>query len=63
MIMTEIEITIPATSSRDPVEVENLTHTAVPAHDCFEEAVPILTNGPLGHGWACGICGTFLQAG
>jgi hypothetical protein len=32
-------------------------------HDCDENAVPYISDGPLGHGWECGICGTFLQAG
>ena len=32
-------------------------------HDCMEHAVEIATDGPLGHGWACNICGNFLQAG
>jgi hypothetical protein len=32
-------------------------------HDCHENAVPYFSDGPLGHGWECGVCGTFLQAG
>ena len=32
-------------------------------HDCNDCAVPVHTDGPLGHGWACGKCGAFLQAG
>jgi hypothetical protein len=32
-------------------------------HDCHEHAYPHPTDGPLGHGWSCGICGAFLQAG
>lgn len=32
-------------------------------HDCHEEAVYVKTDGPLGHGWECGQCGAFLQAG
>lgn len=32
-------------------------------HDCADNAVPTMTDGPLGHGWECGICGKFLQAG
>lgn len=34
-----------------------------PAHDCHENAVPYESDGPLGHGWECGVCGAFLQAG
>lgn len=34
-----------------------------PAHDCWENPVPYESDGPLGHGWECGVCGTFLQAG
>lgn len=32
-------------------------------HDCDENAVPYESDGALGHGWECGICGNFLQAG
>jgi ribosomal protein L37AE/L43A len=32
-------------------------------HDCDENAVPYVSDGALGHGWECGICGAFLQAG
>lgn len=35
----------------------------IPAHDCMENAVPYVSDGPLGHGWECGVCGEFLQAG
>jgi hypothetical protein len=36
----------------------------VPAsHNCEENAVPYKSDGALGHGWECGICGRFLQAG
>ena len=34
-----------------------------PAHDCWENPVPYESDGPLGHGWECGVCGAFLQAG
>lgn len=33
------------------------------AHNCEENAVPYKSDGALGHGWECGICGRFLQAG
>lgn len=37
---------------------------AVPDHDCNEHAVPYTNSGgALGHGWECGRCGAFLQAG
>ena len=32
-------------------------------HNCIENAVTYESDGALGHGWECGICGTFLQAG
>lgn len=32
-------------------------------HNCFDNAVPYESDGALGHGWECGICGEFLQAG
>ena len=32
-------------------------------HDCMENAVPYTSDGALGHGWECGRCGKFLQAG
>ena len=35
----------------------------LPVHDCWEHAVPYTSDGPLGHGWECGTCGAFLQAG
>jgi hypothetical protein len=37
--------------------------TPVPDHDGWENAVPYVSDGPLGHGWECGVCGEFLQAG
>lgn len=35
----------------------------VPPHDCDENAVTYKSDGALGHGWECGLCGRFLQAG
>lgn len=32
-------------------------------HDCDESAVPYFSDGALGHGWKCGVCDAFLQAG
>lgn len=37
--------------------------TKAKSHDCFDNAVPYESDGALGHGWECGICGKFLQAG
>lgn len=35
-----------------------------PDPECVEhEPVPYQSDGPLGHGWECGRCGAFLQAG
>ena len=37
---------------------------ALRSHKCMEHAVPYYErDGALGHGWECGICGCFLQAG
>ena len=33
------------------------------AHACMDNAVPYESDGALGHGWECGVCGAFLQAG
>lgn len=35
----------------------------VAAHSCDAEAVQYVSEGALGHGWECGVCGAFLQAG
>ena len=32
-------------------------------HVCSENPVPYTSDGALGHGWECGVCGAFLQAG
>jgi hypothetical protein len=32
-------------------------------HNCMDYAIPYKSDGPLGHGWECGKCGMFLQAG
>jgi hypothetical protein len=32
-------------------------------HDCIDHPVPYVSDGRLGHGWECGVCGAFLQAG
>jgi hypothetical protein len=43
---------------------EKTVRRDVPAHDCEENAVPYTNSGgALGHGFECGICGKFLQAG
>lgn len=35
----------------------------IPEHDCWENPVPYVSDGALGHGFECGVCGAFLQAG
>lgn len=35
----------------------------LPDHDCMENAVPYTSDGALGHGFECGVCGAFIQAG
>jgi len=35
----------------------------IPVHDCGEHPVEYESDGPLGHGFECGVCGCFLQAG
>ena len=37
--------------------------TPAASHDCWDNAVPYESDGALGHGWECGTCGKFLQAG
>lgn len=32
-------------------------------HVCADNPVPYVSDGALGHGFECGICGAFLQAG
>ena len=34
-----------------------------PTHDCMGNAVQYTGDGPMGHGWECGICGKLLQVG
>lgn len=41
-------------------ELITLNYGPVAAHEC--EWVPVTTDGPLGHGWECTICGEY-QAG
>lgn len=44
-------------------KLEPIVSNEGPEHDCMTNAVPCKTDGPLGHGWECGVCGEFLQAG
>lgn len=44
-------------------DVYGVSLDAVGGHDCWDHAVPYVSDGPLGHGWECGLCGAFLQAG
>lgn len=46
----------------DAYEIEQIEQRCAD-HDCQEHATYILTDGPIGHGWECGVCGDFLQAG
>lgn len=49
--------------THDSATAITCTETKRGAHDCYENAVPYTSDGPLGHGWECVICGRFLQAG
>lgn len=42
---------------------ESSVRAEPPPHDCWENPVPYVSDGALGHGWECGVCGAFLQAG
>ena len=33
------------------------------SHECLANAVEYVGDGPLGHGWKCGVCGDLLQVG
>jgi hypothetical protein len=65
----KIEIRVVPDSGLPPVRAgatsEAIAESGVesPPHDCWENPVPYESDGPLGHGWECGICGAFLQAG
>jgi excinuclease UvrABC nuclease subunit len=48
---------------RDTTSTEFALATRKQDHDCIAYAKPCFTDGPLGHGWKCGRCGSFLQAG
>lgn len=66
--LEEIGYALPSLSVGDTVEVEGKTWLCagvgwVEDHDCQENAVPYESDGALGHGWECGKCGAFLQAG
>lgn len=63
----EIEVRLlpdvpPVQSGQRQAELEK-SGGEVPAHDCWDNAVPYVSDGALGHGAECGICGAFLQAG
>jgi len=56
----------PAGPMPAPVGERETPSVAIPTskpHNCWENAVPYEGDGPLGHGWECGRCGAFLQAG
>jgi len=44
-------------------DAEVFTTDDIPEHDCWENAGPYKSDGALGHGFECKICGKFLQAG
>lgn len=44
-------------------EIVERSPRKVDPHDCEAHAVPYKSGGALGHGFECGICGKFLQAG
>ena len=44
---------------KDCLKAQNTT----PEHNCEDNAVPYESDGALGHGFECGVCGKFLQAG
>lgn len=36
---------------------------ATPSHECLDNAVEYVSDGPLGHEWECSVCGNLLQVG
>lgn len=60
---------VPPTGDDPPVKAGEIAKTNAerqiepPPHDCWEHPIPVTTEGPLGHGWECAVCGAFLQAG
>ena len=55
-----IGITSGVTRMEEILEIEIDEETE---HSCLDNAVPYENDGALGHGFECGICGKFLQAG
>lgn len=53
----------PSVRSGETARVNGERGIVPPAHDCDEHAVPYESDGALGHGFECGVCGAFLQAG
>jgi hypothetical protein len=65
----EIRFRVPRTADDPPVEagetarIQEERGIEPPPHDCWDHPVPYTSDGALGHGWECGVCGEFLQAG
>lgn len=53
----------PSVKSGEVERVNRERGHTLPDHDCWENPVPYVSDGRLGHGFECGTCGAFLQAG
>ena len=53
----------PVPSGELEAAIEAGTVPTPAAHDCEAEPVPYVSDGALGHGFECGMCGKFIQAG
>lgn len=64
---TEVKIIVvedqPLVWAGEVAKVNAARGIEVPEHDCWDHPVPYVSDGPLGHGFECGLCGGFLQAG
>ena len=59
-----IDLTTMTATPYEPPCREELAERRGQSHDCWDNAVPYTNSGgALGHGWECGVCGKFLQAG
>jgi hypothetical protein len=61
--MTAYENTLQAAIDSGKLQIIAVKCEPKSDHDCDDNAVPYKSDGALGHGWECGICGKFLQAG
>lgn len=57
-MLADSKAKVAAGKSQRDAEMERIAN-----HDCEDEAVEYESDGALGHGWECGVCGRFLQAG